>query len=227
MVKYIFFDIDDTLFPSSEFAELARKNAIRAMAEAGIEETTERLRTLLTGIIKKRGSNYTKQFDELCRKLKVRRPARYVAAAVAAYHNTKTGILPYPEVPRLLLKLREAGYQLYVATNGDAVKQWDKLIRMRIENYFEDVFVSEEIGREKDEKFFAIVLKKINAEPHECVMIGDREDADILPAKKAGMKTILVKRGKYSEGGKIKKGKSSADSKIKSLSELPGILKKF
>ena len=142
MVKYIFFDIDDTLFPSSEFAELARKNAIRAMIEAGVDEEAERLHEMLARIIKKRGSNYPNQFDELCRKLGVRRPARYVAAAVAAYHNTKTGILPYPEVPRLLIKLRESGYKLYIATNGNAVKQWDKLIRMGIEHYFEDVFVS-------------------------------------------------------------------------------------
>ena len=55
---------------------------------------------------------------------------------------------------------------------------------MGIEHYFEDVFVSEEIGREKDRKFFEIILKRIGVEPNECVMIGDREDADVLPAKR-------------------------------------------
>lgn len=219
MIRHFFFDIDDTLFPTSEFAELARKNAIRAMIEQGIDSNPDRLYAMLMKIFDKKGSNYPRAFNELCAQLKIKRPARFIAAAVASYHNTKSSILPYPEVPILLLKLREQGYKLYVATNGDAVKQWDKLIRMGIELYFDDVFVSEEVGKEKSKIFFDYVLKHINADAKQCIMVGDREDADIVPAKKAGLKTVRIRRGKYS------KGKTSADFDIKDLRELEKIVK--
>ena len=36
-LKAILFDIDDTLFPSSEFAEKARRSAVEAMVDAGLD----------------------------------------------------------------------------------------------------------------------------------------------------------------------------------------------
>ncbi|MDO8554319.1 MAG: TIGR02253 family HAD-type hydrolase [Candidatus Micrarchaeota archaeon] len=220
-IKDIFFDIDDTLFPSSEFAELARRNAVRAMIEMGLGETQEKLHSMLIKIIAKKGSNYHNHFNDLCAALKLKKSSRYVAAAIAAYHNTKTSILPYPEIPRMLLKLKEDGYGIYVATNGDAIKQWDKLIRLGIEHYFEDVFVSEEMGEEKSPSFFRKVLKQIKAKPEECIMIGDREASDIVPAKRVGIITIRVRRGKHA------KGKSTALFDVNNLEKLPLIIKKI
>jgi len=215
MIVSIFFDIDDTLFPSSEFAELARRNAIRAMIEMGVQRSEKDLNEALNAIIKKHGSNYPRHFDDLCRKMGIKRPARYVAAAVGAYHNTKTAIQPYPSVPRTLLALRESGYRLFVATNGEATKQWDKLIRLQIALFFEDVFVSGEMGEEKSPGFFQKVLKKTGFRPKDCVMVGDREDTDIAPAKKIGMRTIRISTGKYS--GTLTK----ADVRIDNFSEIP------
>lgn len=221
MIKYVFFDIDDTLFPSSEFAELARKNAVKAMVRLGMQESEEKLYKKLLKIIEEKGSNYNKHFDELCKRLRIRKNARYVAAAVAAYHNTKASILPYPEVPRILLQLREQGYHLYVATEGTSVKQWDKLIRLGIALYFEEVFVSEEMGKEKGIPFFKKLFTHLRISPHSCVMMGDREDRDISPAKKAGLKTIRVRRGKHANVP------SKADNVVRDLSRVPSIIKKL
>lgn len=191
----MFFDIDNTLFPTSEFAELARKNAVRSMIELGLPFTdSDLVYTKLLAIIKKQGSNDQHHFDALLKELNVEKPAKYIAAAVGAYHNTKTTILPYPDVPLMLLTLREKGYKLYIATNGNAIKQWDKLIRLGIALYFEDVFVSDEIGVEKSEKFFTTVLKQLNISPQSCVMIGDKDEFDIVPAKKVGMNVVKVDR---------------------------------
>jgi len=221
MIKAIFFDIDDTLFPSSEFAELARRNAIRAMIEIGIQKNESQLYLALGKIIKKHGSNYTRHFDNLCRGLGIKRPARYVAAAVAAYHNTKTAIQPFPNVPRTLLALRESGYRLFVATNGEATKQWDKLIRLQIALYFEDVFVSGEIGKEKSPAFFRKILKGLRVRPEQSVMVGDREDTDILPAKKIKMRTIRMATGRYAGAS------TRADKSAKDFVQIPRIVQSF
>lgn len=220
MLKYIFFDIDDTLFPSTEFSSLARKNAINAMIGLGLGLNHEELNRKLSRIIEKKGSNYPNHFNDLCLQLKIKRPGRFIAAAIAAYHDTKTAIAPFPTVPLTLLKLKEKGYKLYVATNGNSIKQWDKLIRLRIALYFEDVFVSEEVGRGKGTAFFRKVLKGLGAKPRECLMVGDREDADISPAKSLGMRTVRVLSGKYANSP------SRADFRIRSFGELLRIAQK-
>jgi len=222
MVKHVFIDIDDTLFPTSEFAELARRKAIRAMIEVGLDGDQEKLYQKPIKIIKKRGPNYDHHFDELCKELKIQRPAKYVAAAVGAYHAAKGSIQPYPEVPRTLMKLREQGYRLYVATNGTAVKQWDKLILLGVHIFFEEVFVSETMGMEKNVQFFKKALKHIKAKPEECVMVGDKPSIDILPPKKMGMKTIRAMMG-----GRHTKTPGKADSRMENFSELPKLLKKI
>lgn len=214
MVKYILFDIDDTLFPSTEFSSLARKNAINAMISMGLNEGYDSLQARLSSIIEKKGSNYPHHFNDLCKQLKIKEPGRFIAAAIAAYHDTKTAIQPFPKVPLTLLKLKQNGFRLYVATNGNSIKQWDKLIRLRLALYFDGVFVSEEIGKEKSPEFYKKILKTLNATPQECVVVGDREDRDILPSKALGIKTARVLSGKYAHVP------SRADFTIKDISEL-------
>ncbi|MBD3390242.1 TIGR02253 family HAD-type hydrolase [Candidatus Micrarchaeota archaeon] len=222
MVKQVFIDIDDTLFPTAEFSELARRKAIRAMIEVGLDGGQEKLYKKLVRIIKKKGSNYDHHFDDLLEELGVKEPAKYVAAAVGAYHAAKGAIQPYPEVPRTLLKLREQGYMLHVATNGTAVKQWDKLILLKVHLFFEKVFVSEKMGMEKNVEFFRKALRKLGASPGECVMVGDKPEIDTIPPKKLGMKTIRAMMG-----GRHTKKPGKADLEMKNFAELPELLAKL
>jgi len=222
MVKYVFIDIDDTLFPTSEFADLARRQAVRAMIEVGLDENQDKLYRKLVGIIKKRGSNYDHHFNDLCKELGITRPAKYIAAAVGAYHSAKNSIQPYPEVPRTLMKLKEEGYHLYIATNGTAVKQWDKLILLGVYMFFDEVFVSETMGMEKNQVFFKRAMKRIGAKPEECVMVGDKPSIDIIPAKALGMKTIRAKMG-----GRHLSKPGKADYEMKNFSELPRLIRKL
>lgn len=214
MLRHIFFDIDDTLFPSTEFSSLARRNAINAMISMGLDQDYEALNAKLSAIIRKKGSNYEHHFDDLCAQLGIKQPGRFIAAAVAAYHDTKTAIQPFPTVPLTLLKLKEKGLRLHVATNGNSIKQWDKLIRLRLALYFDDVFVSEELGGEKGPAFYRKVMKLLGARAEECLMVGDREEADITPAKSIGMHTVRFIGGKYASVA------SKADFRINDMGRL-------
>ena len=46
-----------------------------------------------------------------------------------------------------------------------------------------------------DPRFYEQLLEKAGVEPSESVMIGDRIDKDVIPAKQVGMKTIRIKTG--------------------------------
>ncbi len=222
MIKNILFDIDDTLYPSGEFSTLARKNAVKAMVRTGLGQDEEKLYEMLLGIIEEKGSNYQHHFDLLLERLKIDNKSRFVAAAVGAYHDTKAAIQPFPDVPSTLLKLRDSGYKLYVASNGIAVKQWDKLIRLKVAQYFEGAFISEDMGTEKSREFYIKIADSLDVGPGECLMVGDREELDIKPAKEAGMLAVRVYRGKYKEPKE-----TSADAGVGNFRELEDTVKKL
>ncbi len=217
----LIFDIDDTLFPSTEFTKLARRNAIIKMVEKGLYEKipkeyqrVEVLEEMMYEILYKKGSNYPKVFDDLLKSLNAYDP-KFVASAVYGYHLTKSLIRPYEEAPYVLYRLSKK-HKLYVASSGLIIKQWDKLIRMGLDLFFEKVFITE---KKKDAEFF----KKIKKELKNGIMIGDREDSDIIPAKKVGLITIRVRK----PNTKYNFGKSIADYEIRNLNEIFDILKGF
>jgi putative hydrolase of the HAD superfamily len=46
-----------------------------------------------------------------------------------------------------------------------------------------------------DLRFFESIVKRCGIDPKECIMVGDRIDKDIIPAKLLGMKTVLIRAG--------------------------------
>lgn len=100
----------------------------------------------------------------------------------------------YEDAPKVLRSLSNA-YELGVIAN-----QTDGL-RERLENfgilpYFTYVVSSWDIQVMKpDKRIYAYALNMANCQPHEAVMIGDRIDNDIAPAKAVGMGTVWVKQG--------------------------------
>ena len=50
-LKAIFFDIDDTLYSTYEFSEMARENAVKAMINIGLRMSQEELRQELDEIV--------------------------------------------------------------------------------------------------------------------------------------------------------------------------------
>lgn len=58
-------------------------------------------------------------------------------------------------------------------------------------NHFKLLGISEEMGHKKPEvEFFQWILDNSGARPENCIMIGDRIDNDISPAKSLGLRTI-------------------------------------
>ncbi len=61
-------------------------------------------------------------------------------------------------------------------------------------NYFRIVGISDALGYRKPQKeFFQWAIQQARSAPGECVMIGDRIDHDVLPARSMGMRTILAR----------------------------------
>lgn len=194
MIKAVFFDIDDTLYDTSGFAELARKAALGTMIDAGLPLSNQEAYLLLREIITEKGSNYDKHFNVLTKRVFGEERPLLIALGMITYHNVKFALLRlFPDTMSTLIYLKKNNYQLGVISNGLTIKQWEKLIRLGLYHFFDDVVTSQEAGSEKpDSKIFQLALDRMGCQANKSVMVGNKFTEDILGATNAGMSAILV-----------------------------------
>ena len=76
------------------------------------------------------------------------------------------------------------------------LKFWNFLEERNILQYFTFTEIQDDYKITKpDPRYFEAILNKCNCKAKECIMVGDRIDKDIIPAKMIGMKTIRIKTG--------------------------------
>lgn len=92
-------------------------------------------------------------------------------------------------------------YKHYLLVNGIQSMTKKTLKTLGIaETIFQEIITSEIVGENKPSSLgFKYILDKTKLAPHHHMMIGDREQVDLEPAKKLGMKTCLVWADKKSE----------------------------
>ncbi len=114
-------------------------------------------------------------------------------------------------------------YRLGIIANQPSQVR-DAMARDGIEDFFEIWGVSDDIGLEKpDPRLYAHVLYTAGISPMRTVMLGDRLDYDVIPAKTAGMRAVWILRGEAPEnptGAQL----AEADAAVHSLVEIPEVL---
>lgn len=192
--RVVFFDVDDTLLDTSTFAETARKAAIELMVDNGLPLDKDEAYGVLKTIIRQKGSNYGKHFNILTEVVLGHEDPMLVALGMITYHNVKIALLrPFAETIDTLIYLKNQGYRLGVISNGITIKQWEKLVRLNVYSFFDEVITSEEVGAKKPDKLiYDVALRKMNGDPEKSIMIGNKFKEDALGAVNAGMSAILV-----------------------------------
>lgn len=92
-----------------------------------------------------------------------------------------------PGVEETLSALRTR-YKLIVVTKGDLLDQEQKLIRSGLAHYFHHV----EILSDKTEKEYNKLLKHLDIQPEQFLMVGNSIKSDILPPLNLGCRTMYV-----------------------------------
>lgn len=101
----------------------------------------------------------------------------------------------YPDVRQALHGLREAGIRVVIAGNQPPQAR-QALEKMELPT--DAIFTSAEWGVEKPHAdFFAKVAQVAQADAEHICYVGDRLDNDVLPASRAGMMPVLIRRGPW------------------------------
>ncbi|HOY32777.1 MAG TPA: YjjG family noncanonical pyrimidine nucleotidase [Bacteroidales bacterium] len=83
-------------------------------------------------------------------------------------------------------------YAMHIVTNGFEEVQFRKIQQAGLEKYFDQVITSEKAGYKKpDRNFFDFTLREIHAAAHECLMIGDDIEVDLMGSMNAGIDQVF------------------------------------
>ena len=225
MIEYLFLDLDDTILDFHKAEQVALSKTLR---DFGIEPT-EMVRNRYHVINKwhweqlelgklTRDQVQTGRFRVLFEELGVEADP---AAVTARYmENLSVGhyFLPGAEETVELLSRK---YRLFLASNGTASVQKGRMTSANLYRFFEQVFVSEEIGHNKPSKaYFDAAFARIPGfNPEKALMVGDSLSSDIRGGNNAGIRTCWVNPNHLPANPEI-----PADFEIETLAQLPALL---
>ena len=201
-IKWLFFDVGSTLVDEVE----CYKHRLTIMAnEAGVEPEFVFEKAIELYKQNKRGDL------EIAKMLNVDLPKW-----------DKNSEKLYPGTEDILKKLHDK-YKIGVIANQNPGTA-QRLEGFGILKYIDLVIASAEEGVSKpDRRIFEIALERAGIEPDDAVMIGDRIDNDIMPAKNLGMKTIWIRQG-FGGNWILKNDEETPDFTADSLSEVVSII---
>ena len=102
-----------------------------------------------------------------------------------------------PDMPALLRRLLTSGLSLGVIAN-QPVGMADRLRREGIVDVFAYLGLAGLTGlRKPNSRAFTAACEALGVAPVEAIMVGDRIDTDIAPARALGMATILFRGGRH------------------------------
>lgn len=207
-VKYVFFDIGYTLVNEERvWEQRCKEQALTDEAkELGLTETVFYNEIVQASIA------YKPQYRTVVKK--------YNLKEVAPYRSELEE--PYEEAVKVLEYLSEKYKLGIIANQGDGLSE--RLEKFGLKKYFSLIISSWDYRVAKpDVKIFEIALEKAQCKPTEAVMIGERLDNDICPAKSIGMKTIWMKQG-FGGMQKIAEEKYCPDEQVDCLLDLMKVL---
>lgn len=228
MIEILFLDLDDTILDFHRAERIAISKTFRSF---GLEPTDEVLdiyhhinqqhwKRLERGEIT-RDQVLTGRFQALFSRMGL--PADPEAVARSYEHNLSIGHYFLPGAKETLEELK-GKYRLFLASNGTASVQHGRLTSAGLYPYFEEVFVSQDLGANKPAKAFfdACAARIPGYAPEKAMMVGDSLSSDILGGIRAGMLTCWVNPAEQPAPADI-----TPDWQIRSIQELPALLEKL
>ncbi len=103
-----------------------------------------------------------------------------------------------PAVPVALDGLRAVGWRVAIATNGQTRQQSAKIRHTGLDAHVDAVAISEEAGERKPgRRIFEVAAQRCGASLADGGwMIGDAAEADIGGGRRAGLRTVWMRRGR-------------------------------
>ena len=227
MIEFLLLDLDDTILDFHKAERIALRKTIGDFGVEPSEAVLDRYHhinkwhweQLELGVMTREQvlvGRFAQLFEELGMKVDA-------AACMKQYeHNLSIGHYFLPGAKEAVKKLHDR-YRLFLVSNGTATVQHSRLTSAGLYPYFEQVFISQEIGYNKPDKaYFDRCFERIPGfVPEKALMVGDSLTSDIKGGINAGLKTVWVNPA-HKPCGDIR-----PDYEIEGLSQLEALLEEL
>lgn len=213
------FDLDDTLYDEITYVE----SGFRAVAnfleiQFGISRKTSFGQ--MVSMMNRMGRG--KVFDEVLSQYGLL-SKRNISACLSVYRAHEPKIKLSKTAKSCLIRFGNTAK--YLVTDGNKLVQQKKIRALKIEQYFEGIYITHRYGvaRAKPAPYcFLQISKKEKTSPSKIVYVGDNPKKDFVGLKPLGFKTIRILKGAYKDLELSKQ--HEADIQIRSLRELNSAL---
>lgn len=210
MVKALIFDFWGTLVEQGVQSPLAQAQKILDLRLPFSDYVVRMEKAMMT----KPFPELKEAFAAVCQEFKITCDEEKIEQLVGLWNKSWMLAQPYEETVEMLQELKQK-YRLILVSNTDNISVSRVLEKFQLAELFERKFLSFELGMLKtDRSFFNHVLDECGLAIEDCVMVGDSLQSDIMPAKKIGMKAVLIDR----------RNKRDFAPKIISLEELEPVM---
>lgn len=222
---FVFLDLDDTIL---DFTWAERRALSTVFQDAGLEPTAALLSRyheiniqqweLLEEGVLTREEVLVTRFERLFEERGLNLPAARIGERYELLLAEGHQFIPGAE--ELLRKLQGKAH-LYIASNGCAAVQDERIKSAGLALFFEGIFISERIGADKPSReYFRRCFAAIpDFEPAQAWMVGDSLTSDIRGGRDAGLHTCWFNPRKRAPRPDI-----VPDYEIHDLAELPALL---
>lgn len=215
-IEIVFLDIGGVLYDDTVYARAwnrALRDAGARFTDDEFEEEYARARTEQSGSFRRR----------LMARFLPEGDLRHLEGIAARYWTYPPSALYEDAIPCLEV-LRERSRLGVIANQPGEVRS--AMRRDGLEPFFEVWGVSDELGVGKpDPRLFELAARTAGVPATSAVMVGDRLDYDVRPAKLVGMRAIWMLRGEApDEPTPAQLGE--ADGSVRTLAELPAELER-
>ncbi|TMN21937.1 HAD family hydrolase [Lentibacillus cibarius] len=222
MTRAVIFDLDDTLISERKYVESGYLHIAKIIKKSyGKDE--EELYNLLIDLYK---DSPKKVFNRLFDKLGVAYSQSDIMELVKDYRNHLPNIDFFDDVLPCLGLLKEKNIKIGIITDGYASAQRQKLKAVKAVNYFNEIIVTDELGKEywkPHPKSFEVMKEKLNVKFNDMIYIGDNPEKDFYIGSMYPIKTIRIYRdGVYKDKNYLSNIKE--DYSIHTLNELNSII---
>jgi putative hydrolase of the HAD superfamily len=192
--RAVVLDLDDTLYPEAAYVRSGFRAVATQVQEAlGVpagEAEAELVALFEQGV---RGDTFDRWLASRGLGGEV-----VVGDLVAAYRAHEPDIDPYPDAAPLLGRLRAGGFAVGLLSDGDPAVQGAKLDALGLRDAFDAIVITGELGEgagKPSPRGYVEVLRRLgDAPPGESVYVSDNPAKDFLGARRAGMRSIRVRR---------------------------------
>lgn len=206
VTKTIIFDFWGTLVENGTWSPIKQVRNILRINDPFPEYVVRMEKAMMTSSF----ANLKDAFKAVAKEFNIKTNGYLLDKLVGIWNKSWMLAKPYPEVEEQLKKLQK-DYQLILISNTDCFSIKNVLTKFDLQQYFNKIYFSYELGLIKtNPDFMDKILKENNLNPEDCLLVGDSIQSDIEAAKRKNIKGVLLDR----------KESRDFDPKIKNLKEL-------